>query len=342
MKHLIHTITLICLITCAEHSASAQQFLQYWGRPDVMLQEQASIALEQSYKILEKYPPTTQAGDERKLALFALDLLLHDVRLDNTPAFSAYINRTAKQILAKLRDQKPTDGQTRFYQCYNHGFIVQTSTVTIAIDLVRGGRNEASMISDSLMQHIVQHCDILFVSHAHGDHADLSVAKMFWEQGKQVVVPPGLWSDLSPNIITLRGEKQISQAIPLKPSDAPLQVSVYSGRQSNMLNNLYVITLPNGHTIMHTGDQDNQGDLALIAGIKEEIKIDILLAHCWLRPTHEIIQSINPALVITGHQNEMAHTIDHREAFWMTFLRMENVGAPYVVMAWGESYSYGR
>ena len=339
MKHFLQGITLICLITCAGYSLSAQSFLQYWGRPDVMLQEQASIVYEQSYKILEKYPPTTQVGDERKLALYALDLLLHDIRLDNTAAFSSYINSMAQRVLDQLLKEKPAEGQTRFYRFYNHGFIVQTSTATIAIDLVRGGTNDASIVNDSIMRAIVNQCDILFVSHAHGDHADVSVARMFWEQDKQVVIPQGLWSDLSPNTTTLRGEKQ---TIALKPSGTSLQVTAYPGHQGSMINNLYVITLPNNRTIMHTGDQDNSEDLELIATIGNNVKIDILLAHCWIRPTQVIIQSINPSLVITGHENEVAHTIDHREAYWMTFLRMANIGVPYVVMAWGESYCHGQ
>jgi len=339
-KHFIQVLSLIYLITCAGNSIFAQQFLQYWGNPDAMLQDQASLVIEQSYKILEKYPPSTQASDERKLALYALDVLMHDTRLDNTPVFGAYMNRMASHVLEQLQKEKPVDSETRLYRFYNHGFIVQTSTVTIGIDLVRGGRRNAPVIDDSLMRAIVNQCNMFFISHAHGDHADSTVIRMFWENGKNVIVPPELLIGSLPNLITLRGEKQISQTFRSAQSNALLNVSVYSGHQGSMPNNLYVITLPNGHTIMHTGDQDNPEDLELISNIGNDVKVDILLAHCWIRPVEKIIEGVRPSLVICGHENEMEHTIDHREAYWMTFHRMANIGTPSIVMAWGESYRY--
>ena len=32
----------------------------------------------------------------------------------------------------------------------------------------------------------------------------------------------------------------------------------------------------------------------------------------------------------------MGHTIDHREAFWLAFHKMEPINHDYIVMAWGE------
>ena len=57
-----------------------------------------------------------------------------------------------------------------------------------------------------------------------------------------------------------------------------------------------------------------------------------------MMPMEKFVSGIQPALVITGHENEMGHTIDHREAYWLTFRRMNGIKVPYVVMAWGESY----
>ena len=316
----------------------AQSFIHYWGKPETMLQDQASLIFEQSYKILEKYPPSTQASDERKLALYALDALLHDTRMDNSPVYFAYINHIANHLSHQLQKGKPIKEEIRFYRFYNHGFIVQTSSITIGIDLVRGGRKDAPAIDDSLMRAIVSQCDVLFVSHAHSDHADISVAQMFWEQKKYVIIPPGFWDGFSPFIVTLGGEKKIHQPLRLTPSNVSIHVSVYPGHQDSMTNNLYVITLPNGRTIMHTGDQDNPNDWELFSQIGDEVKVDVLIAHCWMRPIEKVVEAVRPSLVICGHENEMEHTIDHREAYWMTFLRMANLSVPFVVMAWGENY----
>ena len=298
----------VFLISGAAGALSAQPFLQYWGRPDALLQDQASLVFEQSHKILEKYPPTVQAGDERKLALYALDLLLHDTRLDNSPVVNTYMNRMACRVSDQLQKERPQGNETRFYRLYNHGFIVQTATVTIGIDLVRGGRKGAPVINDSIMRVIVNQCDTLLVSHTHSDHYDPTVVGMFEERQRKVA--------------------------------PPLQISAFPGHQDNMPNNLYVVTLPNGLTFMHTGDQDNPADLEMISGIGDSVRVDVLLAHCWMRPVDKVVAGVRPALVLCGHENELEHTIDHRESYWMTFHRMANMGTPFVVMAWGESFSY--
>jgi hypothetical protein len=54
------------------------------------------------------------------------------------------------------------------------------------------------------------------------------------------------------------------------------------------------------------------------------------------------IRGVNPALVITGHENEMAHTVPHREDFTQTYNRLEGVRQPFLVMMWGESFHYRR
>ena len=61
----------------------------------------------------------------------------------------------------------------------------------------------------------------------------------------------------------------------------------------------------------------------------------------------------DPAVVITGHENEMGHTIDHREPYWLSYKRKsgsERFGGdpdigyetPLLLMTWGESYHYDK
>jgi hypothetical protein len=53
-----------------------------------------------------------------------------------------------------------------------------------------------------------------------------------------------------------------------------------------------------------------------------------------------LIRGAQPALVLTGHENELGHTIDHREPNWLTYERFAGSAAPFVVMTWGEFYHY--
>jgi len=314
----------------------SQEPMQYWNKGEQYLNDQASLVINQAYKVLDAYSPTPAPTDERRLALFAIDALLHDTRLDGSQAFMDYISMAVNRIAVGL-ENKPTD-DARIYRCYNHGFIVQTPTVTIAIDLIRGGSKDHPFMTDEQVQRLVKQCDILFVTHAHSDHADATVARMFCEQGKPVIVPENFWNDISQCVKVLRGSEMVMDKIALKGGAVNLTVSAFPGHQDEMLNNVYAITTPEGLTLMHTGDQSNSNDMRWVAEIHKQVKVDVLLAHCWWMPMKQVVDGIRPTLLITGHENEMEHTIDHREAYWLTFRRLSDVEVPYVVMAWGEHY----
>jgi len=333
MKKLLFSIIFCILITT---QLSAQERLHYWNDSETYIQDQASMIFEEAYKVLAAYPPGTSVGSERRLALLALDALSHDARIDNGPAFMAYMDRIIGNIAVNLRKSKPSGNEIRFYRFYNHGFIVQTPTVTVGIDLVRGGKTDHPFISDPLMRSIVEQCDILFISHAHGDHADLSVVQMFREQGKNVIVPEELWEGKIPQLQVIRGNDVIQETVHIPAKNISLTVQVYPGYQGKVPNNFYLIALPEGQTIMHTGDGSYNEDL--VAKVANN-KVDVLLVQCWMMPMDKFVSGVNPALVICGHENEMGHTIDHRESYWLTFRRMADVKVPYLIMAWGESYA---
>ena len=325
---------IFCLLLNAQ--LLAQEKLQYWSDSETYLQDQASSAFEKAYQVLAAHPPAASVSNERMIALLSLDILLHDTRLDNGTAFMSYMKNLTGNLLSELRKIKPTGNEICIFRFYNHGFIIKTPTVTVGIDLIRGGNAAKPFISDSLMRSVAEQCDILFITHAHGDHADIAVAKMFCEKGKLVIVPEEIWKDMPPQFRILRGTDIIRESVSLPAKNATLTVQVYPGRQGNILNNVYAITLPEGQTIMHTGDQDYSDDL--VAKISGSIKVDILLVQCWMIPMEKFVSGVRPKLVISGHENEMGHTIDHRESYWLTFRRMVDVKVPFVVMAWGESY----
>ncbi|MDR0750240.1 MAG: MBL fold metallo-hydrolase [Tannerellaceae bacterium] len=317
---------------------SAQMKLEYWDNSEQYIQDQASLIFEQVFEVLDAHPPIPEAGIERRLALSALDALLHDPRLDNGEAFYGYMKCVGQRLADALEKGRPKRG-IRFFRVYNHGFIVQTPSITIGIDLFRGGSRTRPFLNDSLILSLVSQCDILFVTHAHGDHADPDVAKMFCEQNKPVIVPPGLWENVSPHIKSVRGASMTTETVGLPGTNTQLTFHVFPGHQREVINNIYAIVTPEGKTVMHTGDQSNDEDLKWIADIHSHVKTDILLAHCWMMPLEEIIAAIRPSTVISGHENEMGHTIDHREAYWLTFRRMSNIKVPCVIMGWGESYT---
>ena len=334
----ILTVCLFAICFLFSENLPAQVRVNYSGDNESLLQDQASVIFEDAYKVLAAYPPTPNPGIERKMALDALDALFHDTRLDKGSAFMSFVERVVKKFAADLQQNKPTGRELRIMRFYNFGYVIQTASVTVGIDLVRGGRPDSAYISEELMRPIVDQCDILFITHRHSDHASLSVAKMFCEQGKNVIAPGEFWENMKPQLRVLRGDDMIREDIHLTAKNTSISAWVYPGFQGDLPNNVYMIQLPEGQTVMHTGDQTIYDDLVEKVNSRK-IKVDVMLVGC-AAPMNIIVNGIMPSIVFTGHENEMGHTIDHREAYWLSTRRMSEVKVPYIITAWGESYTF--
>ncbi|WP_081436842.1 MBL fold metallo-hydrolase [Pedobacter heparinus] len=318
----------------------------YFGNIPGMLEEQTDSLSAVIQQVLKKYPPSiNKASSERRLALYEIDGILHDTRLDSTNALRSFIKDRYELALTALRKPAPKKG-IQIIKLYNHGFVIRTATVTIGFDLVL--RNiralakipEGVLVNAMQMKEIADHCDVLFVSHQHPDHADLRVARLFAAQQKVVYTPPGLWEGESSYIKVLRDTTLLRTKLKLK-NGRMLAANVYPGHQGEILNNLYAVTMPEGYTIMHTGDQHAKRDLPWLRKVHELQKIDVLLVNSFIDNFQQTVdESIRPRLVISSHQNELGHTIDHRGPYWLHFRLIKKFKTPTLMMTWGEHYLY--
>jgi L-ascorbate metabolism protein UlaG (beta-lactamase superfamily) len=200
------------------------------------------------------------------------------------------------------------------------------------------------MLSNEIMQRLADAIDVLFVTHCHSDHYDLSFAKMLLAQNKPVITPPDLWADqpVYNKLLHLQRDagKVQKVTIPLKGID--LDVVIFPGHQEEMLNNVYLIYSPEGITFLHTGDQSNSKDFEWIDHVGDHHKVDILMINSWsVYPEQRYAKGYRPRLIIPGHENELGHTIDHREPYWLNDNRLgDKTIFPWIQMVWGEKYHY--
>ncbi|MBR1515393.1 MAG: MBL fold metallo-hydrolase [Paludibacteraceae bacterium] len=337
----------VFIILCAEPAASQkpeknpnEQHLIFWRYPDNYIENQARVAFATIDETLQAYPPQKEMLLPRKMALIALDQLLHDTRNDKAEPFYTFINARMQRMLDDM--QRPVKKGLRIYKLYNDGFIIKTKDATVAVDLIPGGTKDHPFIADSIIYKIAGQCDAMFVSHFHGDHANLNIAKAFAARGKLVIAPKGLWVGVDPMIQQLLVADSVVD-VPFK--DLKMTLHILPGHQDDIPNNIYVMEFDKCGTVAHTGDQWNEEDLTWIDDIHKNYRIDILLPNCWINSMERSLKGFGPKLIITGHENEMEHTIDHREAYWITmkkFERMQNLHIPNVLMTWGESFDYQR
>ena len=333
----MRNILLLCLLLCTTQVMAQEKTNvkngEFWGKSEAYLHKQAFQMFGLIDEALTENPPVVGAPMVRKLALYNLDAMLHETKYDNTEPFYNFVDSRMQKLLAEL--DKPVKKGLKIFKVYNDGFIARTQSATIAFDVVRGAIQGKEIVSEEYIKQIVDHCDILFLTHNHGDHADRLVANLFIEAGKPVIAPTNIWPD-DKSIQHLRSDEVIEQEIALN-NGKKLQVKILPGHQSDMMNNIYVVTTEDKKTIVQTGDQYNKEDMNWLVNIHQEIpRPDALLVNCWTHRMNDLVEGFAPKCVITGHENEMGHTIDHREAFWLTFQKMEEIKRDYVVMGWGE------
>jgi len=339
---------------------------------DAYLNRQAAAVLAQVNETLDRLPPQLPEPRERRLALLLLDAVLHDVYAPNRPPVQDFYHARIRHAVDEMENTRVHQG-AMIWKLYNHGFVVRTPTVTIAFDLYRGsagfrvqdaegGRTIVPApgfpLPDELANRLVGECDVLFISHRHGDHADERFAQAFLAQGKPVVAPPDVFegSLIRDRITHLKREAHVLQRLPIDNGARELEVVVYPGQQyqgSGVPNNVVLVFTPEGMGFAHNGDQINdpypqyQEDYAWIDKVREHHRVDVLMTNCWLDDIYRFTRGFNPKLVIPGHENELGHPVFDRVPYWgdsahlqLTYPQLLASDYPVLAMTWGESYHY--
>jgi L-ascorbate metabolism protein UlaG (beta-lactamase superfamily) len=295
---------------------------------------------------LAAYPPAVPEHPVRRAALIRLDDILHIEAAPSMPLvhgfFKKQVRRAAEEIAAAR-----VDSGARLWKIYSHSWIVKTPSVTIAFDLVPGPiRNEGFAIEPDVLDQLVRQSDILFISHLHYDHANKDVAQKFLAAGKPVVAAEGLWANdpaFAGRLIYPKRSASDLHEVTVRQGAVKLRYRAYPGHQGKpVINNVHLVTTPENFTVVQTGDQsndeDDRADWDWIMQIGNQHKVDVLLPNCWTNDIRDFVRGVNPRLVLTGHENEMGHTVDHREDYTQTYNHLFGTSYPFAVMSWGESF----
>jgi len=286
--------------------------------------------------MLKEFPPAAHEHPVRRAALIRLDDILH---IESAPAkanihswFNRRMDKAAAEVAATL-------GGTRIWKLYNDTFLVRTPGSSFVFDLVPGmPRSQAFRMPPSTLGVFVKASEALFVSHWHNDHANVEVGKMFFAAGKPVCGPNDIW----------REEPALREKLTVptrNPEDVlkvgKLRLRALPGHQGKtVINNINLVTTPEDFTFAQTGDQSLDEDFAWMDTVYKRYNVDVLMPNCWTTDPLRMLKGFGPKLVLPGHENEMAHTVDHREDWTQTYTRWEGAPVPVVTMAWGESIAY--
>ena len=334
---------------------------------DRYLNDQAQALLEEFNAVAAEYPPQLPEPLVRRAALLTLDGVFHDVYAPFRPPVQEFLLSRIDRAIESMELTSVEEGAV-IWKLYNDGFIVRTRSVTIAFDLYTArGVGDGPGYSEEAVDRIVRQCDALFVSHRHGDHADVRFAQEFIDTGKPVLAPETAFSKehIHERVTHLRSIPHKVQEVSIK-GNQHLRVVAYPGHQGKDIENIvWLVTTPEGLTFVQTGDQFLSEDFAWIDSVSQYHQVDVLFPQCWTLDLSRMADGMQPKLVIPGHENELGHTIGRRVPIWVDYRRKtgdmfgywqwierhvksdepapgSGYPQPLLVMTWGEWYHYKR
>ena len=283
---------------------------------------------------------------KRKNAFTLVDAVTHCPMPHDDCVKKMFFDRYEKA----LNDINNTDVKSglAIWNIYNMSYIVKTKDVTVAFDLIRlpVSLRQDEKSCKKLTKKLINLCDILFVSHIHGDHADAFVAEKFLSQNKPVIAPPTVFSNekfyRKITHITPNGKK-IKFKIPHTKKEFSLRI--FPGHQAvssdkAVENNFVIITFTNNITVAHSGDQAWMDDFKWLDEIYKNSNVDVLMINTWTMDPNRIIKGINPKIILPGHINEMSHELIARKPYWESYNVWKCGGKKVIHLFWGEKFEY--
>ncbi len=267
-----------------------------------------------------------------RAALIRLDDILHIESAPAKPLIHAWYRSRMAACAKRAATRFPG---RRIIRLYDQGWFLETPTTRTAIDLVGGPPgNPGFRMDDASLDLFADSADALFISHWHNDHADPEVARRFLARNKPVVAPADVFRnlpELQKQLIVLERSTTIEHTV------GRLKVTVFPGHQGKtVINNCYCLRPPDGPTVLHTGDQSNDDDFTWLDVVHKTHRVDALLPNCWTNSPLRLVDGVKPVITLPGHENEMAHTVPHREDWTQTFTRFEGCSSLMLPLCWGE------
>ncbi|MBN2308064.1 MAG: hypothetical protein JXR94_03790, partial [Candidatus Hydrogenedentes bacterium] len=133
-------------------------------RDDAFMDRQAKATLDLVDEVLTACPPALEEPIERRLALYLLDNVFHDVFASERAPVVEYFQSAMARTVENIERTKVRKGAV-VWKLWNHAFVVRTKSVTLGFDVIQRCGMGDMAISDELLERLVSECDVLFVSH---------------------------------------------------------------------------------------------------------------------------------------------------------------------------------
>ena len=225
-----------------------------------------------------------------------------------------WLQHKREEVFRFLRSPRPTGDELQIAKIYSSGVVLRTKDACIGIDICYG----EGMYDDKYKEELADMLDVLYVTHAHGDHFDLDLFRMMMKKGKAVVGPSTMNDRYFKNDV---GDKHFWADTHLEPEliGGVATTQAYMSGQGDEPCLLYLIQIGDWR-ISHVGDNSDHRKEALIYPLFDMVDVSFspvfqgvrdYLNNTGAAPNPKNIENI----YINIHENEWHHTIEGRVSY---------------------------
>ena len=301
---------------------------------------------------------------KRRTAFQLLDYPLHvnnydkkaspEVRSAFERAATDYVKRAIARVREEVRTAKVEPDSLRIWHVYNMAYVLKGAQHTVLIDFTPYPYSETfASWTDSDWDAFADIGDILVITHPHRDHTSYPLMNRMLERGKTLVLPCAMTNRYDASQVYLPGKN-----IVVLDTDHAAPVDVcgvkfrnFHGFQGNVPCNSYNIEI-DGVTVTDNGDNS---DINKDACQMDCPPADVIIAATWNRPMFFVKSCMlargfrrDRAVFLPSHDNELMHSVPHRESYREMYEADRRLGAPDFIwprvkpLALGESMTWIR
>ncbi|MEN6603932.1 MAG: hypothetical protein ABFD86_16105, partial [Bryobacteraceae bacterium] len=126
-----------------------------------------------AHDILDRFAPQAVEHPVRRAALIRLDDVLHIESAPRKHLVQQFYRARMEKAVREIEAARVVSG-IKIWKLYNHGFLVRTPSVSLAFDIVPGTSVPGFTVETGLIERLAEQSDALFISHHHGDHANIA------------------------------------------------------------------------------------------------------------------------------------------------------------------------
>ncbi len=300
------------------------------------------------------------ADPERRRTLRLLDYPLHvdnyapTTTKDEIAAYQdaviAYLRRSIARVLREAKAAKVSPGSLQVWHLYNMAYVVKGAHKTVLIDFTPHpsfGRNTPWTEAD--WQAFAELGDLLVITHPHGDHTSFPLMRRMRALGKTLVLPCPM-RDRATGESYSAGDKVV-----VLDRDHAESVSIDGVKLWNFMGyqgvpcNTYLMEI-DGVRVVDNGDNSRK---ECEWNLVKCPPADIIISSTWSHVTNIVSAckttpgfKMKRAVFLPSHENELMHTVDHRESYREMYEDKRRLASPgfewprVEPLAWGESMTF--